>query len=75
MLTARCCHVQRAARGLDVMHALAARITGEAILRILCKKTDRLVGYLSQWNKGDLQPAWLNDAMAEVRYEPIIDSA
>ncbi len=46
------------------------RLTGEPILRILCKKTDSLVGYLYQWDNGDLQPAWLNEAMAEVRYEP-----
>jgi len=40
-------------------------------MRILCKKTDTLVGYLYQWNNGDLQPAWLDTAMAEVHYEPI----
>ena len=44
-----------------------ARLTGEPIMRILCKKTDALVGYLYQWNNGDLQPAWINEAMAEVR--------
>ncbi len=51
------------------------RLTGEPILRILCKKTDTLVGYLYQWNNGDLQPAWLDDALAEVRYELISDAA
>lgn len=30
------------------------RLTGEPIMRILCKKTDTLVGYLYQWNNGDL---------------------
>ena len=45
------------------------RLTGEPIMRILCKKTDCLVGYLYQWDIGDLQPAWLNEAFAEVRYE------
>jgi hypothetical protein len=39
-------------------------------MRILCKKTDSLVGYLYQWDNGDLQPAWLGEAVAEVRYEP-----
>jgi len=39
------------------------RLTAEPIMRILCKKTDTLVGYLYQWNNGDLQPAWLNDAL------------
>ena len=53
----------------------APRLTGVPIMRILCKKTDSLVGYLYQWDNGDLQPAWLDDAMAEVRYEPISDAA
>jgi hypothetical protein len=51
------------------------RLTGEPIKRILCKKTNTLVGYLYQWNNGDLQPAWLNNAVAEVRYEPIVKAA
>ena len=51
------------------------RLTGEAIMRILCKNTGNLVGYLYQWNNGDLQPAWLNNAMAEVRYEPMLEAA
>jgi hypothetical protein len=51
------------------------RLTGEPILRILCRKTDTTVGYLYQWNNGDLQPAWLNDALADVRYEPMADAA
>lgn len=51
------------------------RLIGEPIMRILCKKTDALVGYLYQWNNGDLQPAWLNNAMAEVRYEPMVEAA
>ena len=33
------------------------RLTGEPIMRILCKNTGNLVGYLYQWNNGDLQPA------------------
>ena len=51
------------------------RLTGEPIMRILCKNTGNLVGYLYQWNNGDLQPAWLNNAMAEVRYEPMLEAA
>ena len=51
------------------------RLTAEPIMRILCKKTDALVGYLYQWNNGDLQPAWINEAMAEVRYEPMVQAA
>lgn len=52
-----------------------SRLTGEPIMRILCKRTDTLVGYLYQWNNGDLQPAWLNEAVAAVRYEPIKGAA
>lgn len=44
-------------------------------MRILCKKTDTLVGYLYQWNNGDLQPAWRDTAKAEVRNEPISAAA
>ncbi|WP_425101427.1 hypothetical protein [Tropicibacter sp. S64] len=51
------------------------RLTAEPIMRILCKKTDTLVGYLYHWNNGDLQPAWLNDAMPDVRYEPMVEAA
>ncbi|NKX46574.1 hypothetical protein [Roseicyclus persicicus] len=51
------------------------RLTAEPIMRILCKKTDTLVGYLYQWNNGDLQPAWLDSAKVEVRYEPISAAA
>lgn len=50
----------------------APRLTGEPIMRILCKKTDSLVGYLYQWDNGDLQPAWLKDAMADVRHDRLI---
>ncbi len=49
----------------------APRLTGTPIMRILCKKTDSLVGYLYQWDNGDLQPAWLGEAVADVRYESI----
>ena len=41
------------------------RLTGKPIMRILCKKTNILVGYLYQWNNGDQQPARLNNAKAE----------
>ena len=48
------------------------RLTGEPIMRILCKTSENLVGYLYQWNNGDVQPAWFDGAMADVRYEPFI---
>ncbi|CCF22293.1 conserved protein of unknown function (plasmid) [Pseudorhizobium banfieldiae] len=46
------------------------RLTGEPIMRILCKTSENLVGYLYQWNNGDVQPAWFDGAFADVRYEP-----
>lgn len=51
------------------------RLTGEPIMRILCKKTDTLVGFLYQWNNGELQPAWLNEPVVDVRYEPMVAAA
>ena len=48
------------------------RLTGEPIMRILCKTSENLVGYLYQWNNGDVQPAWFDGAMVDVRYEPFI---
>ncbi|WP_420006153.1 hypothetical protein [Arenibacterium sp. LLYu02] len=50
------------------------RLTGEPIMRILSKKSENLVGYLYQWNNGDVQPAWFDGAMANVRYEPFIQT-
>lgn len=50
------------------------RLTGEPIMRILCKTSENLVGYLYQWNNGDVQPAWFDSAMADVRYEPFIQA-
>ncbi len=47
------------------------RLTGEPIMRILCNKTEKLVGYLYQWDNGDQQSAWFDEAVAEVRYEPM----
>jgi len=41
------------------------RLTGEPIMRILCKTSENLVGYLYQWNNGDVQPAWFDGAMAD----------
>ena len=38
------------------------RLTGEPIMRILCKKSKNLVGYLYQWNNGDVKPAWFDGA-------------
>ena len=50
------------------------RLTGEPIMRILCKTSENLVGYLYQWNNGDVQPAWFDGAMADVLYEPFIQA-
>jgi hypothetical protein len=45
------------------------RLTGEPILRILCKNTGVLVGFLYLWDNGDLQPAWIEEMPIAVRYE------
>ncbi|MAU43751.1 hypothetical protein HKX23_16820 [Sulfitobacter sp. KE29] len=50
------------------------RLTGEPIMRILCKTSENLVGYLYQWNNGDVQPAWFDRAFADVRYEPFVQA-
>lgn len=50
------------------------RLTGEPIMRILCKTSESLVGYLYQWNNGDVQPAWFDRPIANVRYEPFIQA-
>lgn len=54
---------------------MQSRLTAEPVMRILCKRTDALVGYLYKWNNGDLQPAWLSDTVASVRYEPMSEAA
>ncbi len=54
---------------------LKPRLTAEPIMRILCKKTDTLVGYLYKWNNGDLQPAWLEGSVTDVRYQSMSDAA
>jgi hypothetical protein len=51
------------------------RLAAEPIMRILCSTTGSLLGYLYQWNNGDVQPAWLNDAKEDVRYEPMVRTA
>ena len=50
------------------------RLTGEPIMRILRKTSENLVGYLYQWNNGDVQPAWFDRAFADVRYEPFVQA-
>lgn len=53
---------------------LEPRLTGRPIMRILCSRTGEIVGYLYQWNNGDLQPAWLQEAKTAVRYLPMEDA-
>lgn len=48
------------------------RLTGEPILRIICRNSDKLVGYLYRFNNGELLPMWLAGPVNDVRYEPII---
>jgi len=51
------------------------RLTGEPIMRILCKTSENLVGYLYQWNNGDVQPAWFDSEVQDVLYKPIAEAA
>jgi hypothetical protein len=51
------------------------RLTGEPILRILCKNTGVVVGFLYLWDNGDLQPAWIEKSHPDVRYESIAKAA
>ncbi|MCV2888978.1 hypothetical protein [Ruegeria aquimaris] len=38
---------------------------------ILSNATRDLVGFLYEWDKEDLQPAWFDGAVKGVRYEPM----
>ena len=49
----------------------APRLTGTPIMQILSNATGDLVGFLYEWDNGDLQPAWFNVAVKGVRYEPM----
>ena len=49
----------------------APRLTGTAIMQILSNATGDLVGFLYEWDNGDLQPAWFDVAVKGVRYEPM----
>jgi hypothetical protein len=51
------------------------RLTGEPILRILCKNTGVVVGFLYLWDNGDLQPAWIEKPQVDVRYQFIEKAA
>lgn len=37
------------------------KIEGKAIARILDAKTNEIVGYLFEWNTGDVDPKWNDD--------------
>ena len=49
----------------------APRLTGTPIMQILSNATGDLVGFLYEWDNGDLQPAWFDVAVKGVRYEPM----
>lgn len=51
------------------------RLTAKPIMRIFCRKSDELVGFLYLWNNGDLQIAWVDEAVADVRYELMVKAA
>ncbi len=60
--------------GQEIRNA-GPRLTGEPVMRIVCETSGGVVGYLYRWNNGDLQPAWLNGARADVRYVQMRDAA
>lgn len=37
------------------------KIEGKAIARILDARNGDVVGYLFQWNNGDIDPKWIDD--------------
>ena len=41
--------------------AQETKIEGKAIARILDAKTREIVGYLFEWNTGDINPKWIDD--------------
>lgn len=47
------------------------RLMARPVSRIRCSKTQRIVGYLYEWNNGDQQPAWTGRPMRNVTYDPI----
>lgn len=47
------------------------RLTGTPIKQILCKTSGKLVGFLYEWNNGDILPTWRNGPVDEVRYVPL----
>lgn len=49
----------------------APRLTGTPIMQILSNATGGLVGFLYEWDNGDLQPAWFNGEVQGVLYEPM----
>lgn len=47
------------------------RLTGTPIKQILCKTSGKLVGFLYEWNNGDILPTWRNGPVDKVRYVPL----
>ncbi len=45
------------------------RLHAEPIKRILDKKTRQVVGWLYQWNTGELVPSWKDGRKSDVIYE------
>lgn len=43
------------------MMARKRKIEGRAIARILDAETHEIVGYLFEWNTGDIDPKWNDD--------------
>ena len=52
-----------------------SRLTGTPIKQILCRTSGKLVGFLYQWNTGEILPAWRNGPVADIQYAPLEDEA
>ncbi len=48
------------------------RLVAHPVSRILCAKSGATVGFVYEWNNGDLQPAWIGKRIRDVRYEPVV---
>ena len=47
------------------------RSEAQPIKKIIDQKTGAHVGWLYEWNTGDLEPMWCNGPRTNVRYEDI----
>lgn len=48
---------------------LEPRLTAVPVMRLICRKSGNLAGFMYLWNNGDLQIAWLDEVIPDIRYE------